>query len=197
VRLPSTEWYAEDISHHLGNSFVQTTKNLGLDHLDIFFLNLPSELLHKWSLIYSVPASLQIRIIQQKRWNTRTLQLPKLVLLSIFQCLKLLLPCVLPPPNKIFKHQLLTSDGRHPAEEWTRFAFRKKYWYIKIHWRGLQITTCNKKMKVSAFASDSEKLIMAPRSSFGRYQQQSHLCKHKTLDILYPILLAALTFIVL
>jgi len=37
--------------------------------------------------------------------------------------------------------------------------------------RGLQMDTCNKKMKMAAFASDSEKLIMPPRSSFGRYLQ--------------------------
>jgi hypothetical protein len=31
--------------------------------------------------------------------------------------------------------------------------------------------TCNRKTEMAAFASDSEKLIMPPRSSFGRYLQ--------------------------
>jgi len=31
------------------------------------------------------------------------------------------------------------------------------------------MAACNRKTKIAAFANDSEKLIMPPRSSFGRY----------------------------
>lgn len=42
--------------------------------------------------------------------------------------------------------------------------------------------TCKRKTKIAAFASDSEKLIMPPRSSFGRYLQWCQLCKQKVVD---------------
>jgi hypothetical protein len=67
-------------------------------------------------------------------------------------------------------------DGSHPAEERMLSALRQNNDQASPT-SGLQITTCKRKTKVAAFASDSEKLIMPPRSSFGRYLQHGRLCK--------------------
>jgi hypothetical protein len=80
-------------------------------------------------------------------------------------------------------------DGRHPPEERMLSALHQNNDHASPT-SGHQITTCNRKTKVAAFACDSEKLIMPPRCSFGRYLRHGHLCKEKALDTLCFILLA-------
>lgn len=91
-------------------------------------------------------------------------------------------------------------DGGHPAEERNRCQHRLDIWAQQICslTRGLHMATCSRKTKIPAFASEREKLIMPPRSSFGRYLQWCQVCKQKILDSsLNSIVLAPVTHIVL
>lgn len=67
---------------------------------------------------------------------------------------------------------LQCSDGRHPAGKKKECSQALSHWiWAPKHLspRELRKRTCIRKMKMGAFASAREKLIMPPRSSFGRY----------------------------
>ena len=109
-----------------------------------------------------------------------------------------------PAPNRIqdarprmVELAMLRGWASCRGTEWLS-ALRGHLGTENLHWEWLQMATCNRKTKIAAFANDSEKLIMPPRSSFGRYLQWCQFCKQNVVcGNLNSIVLGPATHIVL